>query len=258
MSRTGRARIRADSRPQGLSVSGARATAIPGCWAVAATTGIGSDGEPQASLSPDRAVGGDLRAALRRALRLFLRHQLLAGAALPAARRTSRSPTTRASAPTTSRSGCSRSALALTVALLTTLAGFLYAYIVRFRAGRYRSAAPLHRAGHAVRRLSDEDLCLEDDPRQRGRAELGAASTVGLIDEPFTALLYSPSAVVMTLIHFLVPFAILPIYGSMRGISDIELEAARDLGAGRFADSERHSRAALPARAASPLSSSAS
>ena len=27
--------------------------------------------------------------------------------------------------------------LALTVALLTTLAGFLYAYIVRFRAGRY-------------------------------------------------------------------------------------------------------------------------
>jgi spermidine/putrescine transport system permease protein len=55
-----------------------------------------------------------------------------------------------------------------------------------------------------------------------------------VIATPFTALLYSPPAVVVTLIHFLVPFAILPIYGSMRGISDIELEAARDLGAGRL------------------------
>ena len=36
---------------------------------------------------------------------------------------------------------------------------------------------------------------------------------------------------VVTLIHFLLPLAILPIYSSMRGITDIELEAARDLGA---------------------------
>ena len=42
----------------------------------------------------------------------------------------------------------------------------------------------------------------------------------------------SPFAVAITLIYFLLPFAILPIYASMRGIGDIELDAARDLGAG--------------------------
>jgi spermidine/putrescine transport system permease protein len=61
-----------------------------------------------------------------------------------------------------------------------------------------------------------------------------ALISAGLIDEPFTALLYSPPAVVVTLVHFLVPFAILPIYGSLRGIGDSEVEAARDLGAPRW------------------------
>ena len=34
--------------------------------------------------------------------------------------------------------------------------------------------------------------------------------------------------------HFSLPFAVLPIYASMRGINDSEVEAARDLGAGRW------------------------
>jgi spermidine/putrescine transport system permease protein len=38
----------------------------------------------------------------------------------------------------------------------------------------------------------------------------------------------------VTLMHFSLPFAVLPIYASMRGISDSEVEAARDLGAGRW------------------------
>ena len=49
--------------------------------------------------------------------------------------------------------------------------------------------------------------------------------------QPLTALLYSPGAVVVTLVHFLLPFAILPIYASLRGLDDVSLEAARDLGA---------------------------
>ena len=53
----------------------------------------------------------------------------------------------------------------------------------------------------------------------------------GLIDQPITVLLFSPPAVVLTLIHFLLPFAILPVYAALRGIADIEIEAARDLGA---------------------------
>jgi spermidine/putrescine transport system permease protein len=58
-----------------------------------------------------------------------------------------------------------------------------------------------------------------------------ALVSLGVVDRPIAALLYSPGAVVVTLVHLVLPFAILPIYGAMRGISPIELEAARDLGA---------------------------
>jgi spermidine/putrescine transport system permease protein len=123
--------------------------------------------------------------------------------------------------------------LALTVALLTTIAGFIYAYIVRFRAGRYGPLllfiALVTLFGGYLMKIYAWKTILGNEGVLNS-----ALMTAGLIDEPFTALLYSPPAVVVTLIHFLAPFAILPIYGSMRGISDIELEAARDLGAGRF------------------------
>ena len=56
--------------------------------------------------------------------------------------------------------------LATSTALLTTVLGFVFSFLARFRAGEWAQAAALHRADHAVRRLSDEDLCLEDDPRQ--------------------------------------------------------------------------------------------
>jgi len=59
----------------------------------------------------------------------------------------------------------------------------------------------------------------------------------GAIDEPLRALIYSPGAVVVTLTYFLLPFAVLPIYGSMRGIPDELIEAARDLGATSLAAS---------------------
>jgi spermidine/putrescine transport system permease protein len=42
-------------------------------------------------------------------------------------------------------------------------------------------------------------------------------------------------AVVITLTHFLLPFAILPIVASLRGIADAEIDSARDLGASPFA-----------------------
>ncbi|MCI0454375.1 MAG: ABC transporter permease subunit, partial [Candidatus Dadabacteria bacterium] len=56
--------------------------------------------------------------------------------------------------------------------------------------------------------------------------------TLGLIDEPLTIFIYNPGAVVVTLLNFLLPLAVLPIYGSLRSVLDITLEAARDLGAG--------------------------
>ena len=55
---------------------------------------------------------------------------------------------------------------------------------------------------------------------------------LGLIDAPLEFLLYSQSAVVITLTHAWAPFAILPIYVSLEKIDRSLLEAATDLGDG--------------------------
>ncbi len=56
--------------------------------------------------------------------------------------------------------------------------------------------------------------------------------SVGLIDKPLEFLLYSPTAVVITLAHAWAAFAILPIYVSLEKIDKSLLEAAADLGDG--------------------------
>ncbi len=53
---------------------------------------------------------------------------------------------------------------------------------------------------------------------------------LGLIDQPLDFLLYSPTAVMLTLAHAWVAFAILPIYVSLEKIDRSLLEAATDLG----------------------------
>jgi spermidine/putrescine transport system permease protein len=58
---------------------------------------------------------------------------------------------------------------------------------------------------------------------------------LGLIDKPLEYLLYSPSAVVITLTHAWAAFAILPIYVSLEKIDRSLLEAATDLGDGAVA-----------------------
>ncbi|QRM57672.1 ABC transporter permease [Sinorhizobium sp. BG8] len=54
---------------------------------------------------------------------------------------------------------------------------------------------------------------------------------LGIVREPIEALLYSPIAVVLVLVSYLLPFAILPLYGALRSIETKTIEAARDLGA---------------------------
>jgi spermidine/putrescine transport system permease protein len=56
--------------------------------------------------------------------------------------------------------------------------------------------------------------------------------SIGLIDEPLAALLYSPTAVVITLTHAWAAFAILPLFVSLEKIDKSLLEAATDLGDG--------------------------
>ena len=55
---------------------------------------------------------------------------------------------------------------------------------------------------------------------------------IGLIDQPLEFLLYSQTAVVITLTHAWAAFAILPIYVSLEKIDRRLLEAANDLGDG--------------------------
>lgn len=56
--------------------------------------------------------------------------------------------------------------------------------------------------------------------------------SLGLIEQPLEFLIYSPTAVVITLAHAWAAFAILPIYVSLEKIDRSLLEAAADLGDG--------------------------
>ncbi len=66
---------------------------------------------------------------------------------------------------------------------------------------------------------------------------------LGLIDAPLEFLLYSPTAVTITLTHAWAAFAILPMYGSLEKIDRTLFEAATDLGDGPVA---RFFRVTLP------------
>jgi len=62
---------------------------------------------------------------------------------------------------------------------------------------------------------------------------------LGIIEQPLKFLLYSPTAIVITLVFIFIPYTILPIYSSLQNISVDLLEAARDLGANRLATFSR-------------------
>ncbi len=119
------------------------------------------------------------------------------------------------------------------VAVLTTIVAFAFAYAIRFRLGRFGNAFLLITlttlfGGYLVKIYAWKSILGTEGVLNR--ALLGA----GLIKEPLGALLYSTQGVVITLTYFLLPFAVLPIYGSLRAVSDVTIEAARDVGAGPF------------------------
>ena len=101
------------------------------------------------------------------------------------------------------------------------------------RALRQRAAVP--DADHALRRLSGQDLRLEEHPGPRRHPQPGADRSRPHRRAALGACIYSANGIVITLTYFLLPFAVLPIYGNMRAIRDVTLEAARDLGAGAVA-----------------------
>jgi spermidine/putrescine transport system permease protein len=120
--------------------------------------------------------------------------------------------------------------ISLTIAVITTSLAFAIAYMIRFRAGRFGplilfTALVTMFGGYLVKIYAWKTIL-------GTQGILNAALMgLGLIDAPISWLLYSPTAVILTLTHFLLPFAILPIVGSLNGVKDAPLEAARDLGA---------------------------
>ena len=121
--------------------------------------------------------------------------------------------------------------LALIIGIATTILGFIFAYIVRFKAGRHGPlllfTAIITLFGGYLMKIYAWKTILGNEGVLNT-----ALQSMGLVDAPLTFLFYNPGAVVVTLVHFLLPLAILPIYSSLRGITDIEMESARDLGAG--------------------------
>ena len=58
----------------------------------------------------------------------------------------------------------------------------------------------------------------------------GALLQLGVISEPITSLIFSPTAVMITLVGLLIPLALPPVWSSMSNVSRDHLEGARDLG----------------------------
>lgn len=121
--------------------------------------------------------------------------------------------------------------IGISTGLLCTILGFIFAYAARFKAGRHGDLLMLATlvtlfGGYLVKIYAWKSILGADGLLNQ------ALMLTGLVDAPLAFLIYSRSAVIIALVHFLLPFAILPIYASLRNVSDISLEAARDLGAG--------------------------
>ncbi len=58
--------------------------------------------------------------------------------------------------------------------------------------------------------------------------------SLGLIDQPLDVLIFSPTAVVITLVHIFLPFTLLLLLSALRNVTPDHLNAGRDLGGTRF------------------------
>lgn len=121
-------------------------------------------------------------------------------------------------------------AISFMIATLTTALAFVVAHLIWTRGRRFSAfllAATLLTlfGGYLVKIYAWRTIL--------GRDGILNSTLVGLgiVDQPIEALLYSPFAVVLVLVSYLLPFAILPLYGALRSIELKSIEAARDLGA---------------------------
>jgi len=120
--------------------------------------------------------------------------------------------------------------IGLATGLLCTVLGFVFAYAARFKAGRFGDLLLVATlitlfGGYLVKIYAWKSILGADGLMNQ------ALMALGVTDQPLAFLIYSRGAVIVALVHFLLPFAILPIYASLRNVSETTIEAARDLGA---------------------------
>lgn len=123
--------------------------------------------------------------------------------------------------------------IGLVTGFVTTAIAYFFAFAIRFRAGRFGNALLFVTlialfGGYLVKIYAWKSILGRDGIVN------AALLALGIIDEPLTVFIYNANSVIITLTYFLLPFAVLPIYGSMRAIPEDFLEAARDLGASSF------------------------
>ena len=121
-------------------------------------------------------------------------------------------------------------AIGMVAGLLCTVIALAFAYAVRFKAGRFGDALILATlitlfGGYLVKVYAWKTILGADGVLNQ------ALMTLRLIDQPASWLIYSRASVLVALVHFLLPFAILPIYAALRNVAQPTIEAARDLGA---------------------------
>ena len=121
----------------------------------------------------------------------------------------------------------------LMAGIICTVLGFVFAYAARFKTGAHGDTLMLATlitlfGGYLVKIYAWKSILGADGLLNQ------TLMASGLATEPLAFLIYSRGAVIIALVHFLLPFAILPIYAALRNVPDSTVEAARDLGANAF------------------------
>ena len=121
-------------------------------------------------------------------------------------------------------------ATAALAAAITTVIAYTFAHAIRFHLRRYQEpllflVVVALFSGYLVRIYAWRTILGDEGVINT------ALLTLGIVSEPLSFLLFSRVATTITLVNFLVPLAVLPIYAALQNVRDEEIEVARDLGA---------------------------
>ena len=120
--------------------------------------------------------------------------------------------------------------LALKVSAITILLGYPVAYLLASLGGRAKYAVALLFAVPLLMSYIIKIYAIRSILGGNGLLNR-TLLTLGIIDEPWTFLIFNLNAVMLTLAILLVPFAILPIFVALEKVPRDLLEASADLGA---------------------------